>query len=168
MQKPTISARWIFFGEKKTLEESNEPSLIKVVEVLNSYFYVVGNNSLYASMQFYPPLCLNVRVLHSNSFQTTHGKKPMKLVRFNHFILSKAFNHLNKTKHRKCIKNFACFWILLAFLNLNLRSPPHIKLPSSKKTNEMYSISYFHQITSIPINSSYNFACKRAHFFAKT
>ena len=30
MQKPTISARYIFFGEKETLEESNEPSVIKV------------------------------------------------------------------------------------------------------------------------------------------
>jgi hypothetical protein len=30
MQKPTISARWNFFGEKETLEESDESNLIKV------------------------------------------------------------------------------------------------------------------------------------------
>ena len=30
MQKPSIPARWTFFGEKETIEESNEPSLIKV------------------------------------------------------------------------------------------------------------------------------------------
>ena len=30
MQKPTIPTRWTFLGEKETLGESNEPSLIKV------------------------------------------------------------------------------------------------------------------------------------------
>ena len=29
MQKPTIPTRWTFFGEKETLEELNESSLIK-------------------------------------------------------------------------------------------------------------------------------------------
>ena len=30
MQKATIPTRWTFFGEKETLEESNEPSLIQL------------------------------------------------------------------------------------------------------------------------------------------
>ena len=38
MQKPTISARRIFFGEKETLEESNGPSLIKLRWAANFLF----------------------------------------------------------------------------------------------------------------------------------
>ena len=38
MQKPTIPTSWTFFGEKETLEESNEPSLIKVRGLANFLF----------------------------------------------------------------------------------------------------------------------------------
>ena len=48
--KTNNSHKMDFFGEKETLEESNEPSLIKVRWQLIFYFYVVENNSLWPSM----------------------------------------------------------------------------------------------------------------------
>ena len=55
--KKTISARWIFFLMKKK-HQRNQMSIIlsSCVELIIFDFYVVGNNSIYPSMQYYLPL----------------------------------------------------------------------------------------------------------------